>query len=279
MSTDQHSHEDAKAARREQALLFFFLAGGVGLVAILLSPFLMELMDKPAAPPQFHEDTAALQEEQYTPEKPLGRDRLYKLSKPKTSLVVFDNYGGIKLGSTREEVEKIYPLHLKSKPDAVPTIYEATNQTSLVYLQAHFYRNRLREFSMVVGPFAETAKRQEDKLYQTYGEGPRYLIGHIKSKARVGTEVPELAKFFRQFDRADEYMWGGAGNVTRVTLYSVLDENNQAISALGVWVGAVDWLKDYWLKEQAGMVVDLSEPATGSDEDGAAPPAVEQPGD
>lgn len=259
----QHEHGDKKSANRERIILGSIIIAGVALVALLLSPFILEMLGGRRSA-----DAPTLSDEQIAGDKPIGSSRRKKFQSWRP---IYDNFGGIKLGATNDELHQKFPLHLKGKPDAVPVLYESTNQNQAVKLHAEFYQDRLKDFTIVFGPFRDGPEQLRDHLYKGLDEGPRYRIGDANAGVRIGMQDPDLVKFLSVFQQAQAYTWGDGSNRLDATVYSTVTASNQSVCALAVRVTAVTWIEDYKLKATAESAVRLrekskpSESATPSD--------------
>ncbi len=262
----QHQHGKHKSARRQQVVLVAIMAAGVGLVAVLVSPFLLELMGgrHKGNAPKFSEDAANLTENEMTEDRPLAARHAWHSWRP-----IYDNFSGVKLGSTRQEVAKKYPLYVSGKPDAVPVVMECTNQSSVIKFRGSFYGNQLKEFTFVIGPFRERADDLKEQLYQGLGEGPRYLAGDAGSAIRVGLNDPDLVKLLSSFQKAQTLTWGDGSNRVDATVYSAVTASNQPVTMLAVRVSAATWLEDYQRKVQTGITVNLKHDEPPADSAGA----------
>ncbi len=249
------------------------LFGGIAVVAVLLSPFLMELFgNKPRTGVTLKEDTENLPDLSGTVTNHRRNERPLQVL-PEAQLL--NRYAGIALNDPSAQLAKRFQLTLISRENTIPQIYEARNQQGLEYLQAKFYGDKLKEFVVVYPPQQTMPDDLANELFAAFGEVPAWLRNRDEDSAHIGAVTADLIEEFLTYPHARPLAWSDGENRVDATIYSRIGSDDQTRCVLAVQVSAAKWLKDQETRQELGVTVALPEkPETGSSttEPSSSPP-------
>jgi|YelNatPaOPRAMG01_1025707.scaffolds.fasta_scaffold37093_3 hypothetical protein len=218
-------------------------AAGAVLVALLLSPFWIFLLDSgyqrgpvflsddarllPVPPPAM--TTAAPPEAMLTP--------------PPAAVFPLDRYRGLRLNATLDEMPAQLKLRLQNTRGMLPEIYAATKSGNFEEVTAFFYHNQLKEFTVVMPEKHQSLAAAETELVELFGEPQeRTLAVTAADGFGLRRESGELQEKLARLPRRLTLRWSDAENTVEATLYAAAAEASRPTVLLMLHVSAARWL-------------------------------------
>lgn len=169
--------------------------------------------------------------------------------------VDLDHYAGIRLGSSREDLQARFGLRLKNTRGMQPEIYEATDVPHADLVTFSFYDNELKEFTLVQPEQRTTpltiVRELRDRLGEPTGwndeETPAIAIGGgAASRPQGARDAAELlAARLQRFPYRQQVVWQNAAHRLVATVYYSSKLPVDCLSVLSVHVSAYAWLNNH----------------------------------
>lgn len=204
------------------------VVGGIGVVLLLLAPFLLDMIRGPA-----------------------NREELVELLKDSEDLPVTGTAGGESGSLTARPITRYAGLTLEdpparlverfvaqetSRPGDVTRVFTARHQADWDYLWASYDHGALKELLVVHPPRAVPPEELADDLLIAFGEA-------TATEARLGPLPAEVVELLVEYPTQRHFTWFDGVNRAAATIYSRLDENGQYHCVLVVLVQAGDRLR------------------------------------
>ena len=170
-----------------------------------------------------------------------------------TSANTLDEFHGIHLDTSLEELEHRYSARLQNTRGMVPEIYAASRAGDIENVTMHFYNNLLKEFWVDIHERRVVPDQIEKELRERYGEpkertarsgGPSgpglgLSLPNAVDAAKATTDrEKKLAGFPYQVD----LIWADDQTQTDATIYYTTTEPATCSSLLRVHISAAHWL-------------------------------------
>ena len=170
---------------------FAYLVGGVIILAVL-APFWVYLLNERVVrrAPLLSDDASSIPVPppvETNPSPPV-------LEEPHPeSTGKIDEFQGIRLNSSREDLQRHFNLLLQNTRGMVPEIYEAGRHGDVDNVVLHFYNNSLKEFWVQMGERRVVPDQIEKELREQFGEPRRPMAGSAgQTDAGLGSSLSNV---------------------------------------------------------------------------------------
>ncbi len=158
-------------------------------------------------------------------------------------------FGGVRLDSRREELEKSFNLILQNTRGIRPEIYEGKNAGDVLLINADFYDGVLKETTLIMRARPVLPEVIEQELIQNFGE-PQTRTDETSGTGRlglnslhIGSSQDDLAGKLASFPRRRALLWMD-GKVRVDALIYFNDSAPSPVSAmLQIHLAATEWLQ------------------------------------
>ncbi|HVM61784.1 MAG TPA: hypothetical protein VMV72_13060 [Verrucomicrobiae bacterium] len=198
---------------------------------------------------------------------------------------VIDEFLGIRLDATLEQLQQHFPLRLQNTRGMVPEIYQATGVGKIETVTMHFYNNLLKELWVEMAERRIVPDRIEHELSQRFGEPKaRTLQSAGQGDERLGLGLTMVDSGvgagredrFARFPYRVGLSWSDGETLTEATIYYSSEKPENCASVLAIHISAAQWL-DNNRPEVGAVATGASASTTNALDRTNAPPAPVAP--
>ena len=174
---------------------------------------------------------------------------------------VLDQFLGLRLDTTRDDVQRRFNLVLQNTRGMEPEIYGANREGELEQIRAHFYNHLLKEFSIVCRERRVGLDVVEKELLDQFSapqqrtdatNQPQTAVTGLGLTSLAGANGgDDLNQKFAKFPLRRDLVWADNANRIEATLYYTSNDPVLCTTMLAVHVNAAAWLKTQ--KPQMGL--------------------------
>lgn len=201
--------------------------GGIGVVLLLLAPFLLDMIRGPADREELVELLKDAEDLPVT--GPAGGESGSLTARPIT------RYAGLALNDPPARLLERVVAQEITRPGDVTQVFTARNQADWEYLWASYDHGALKELLVVHPPRAVPPEELADDLIVAFGEAST-------REGRLDALPAEVVELLVEYPTQRHFTWFDGVNQAAATIYSRLDESGQYHCVLVVRVRAADWL-------------------------------------
>ncbi len=227
-----------------------YLAGLV-LTLLILAPFWLYLFRD-----RYEKHTYRLSDDTATltvapaPQTPPAAPVFGEARPAKTTL---DEFLGVRLESSRDDLQQRFTLVLQNTQGMVPEIYEVRKTRNLEHMTAYFYNNVLKEVSMVLRERRAPPDAVQKELVDQFGEPNEVVdtkappaaspLGTGLLNLGVGQQADDLDSKLAAYPLRRDLAWFDDQNRIDCSIrYSSIDPS-QCVSLLSIHMRTAAWLK------------------------------------
>ena len=244
------------------------IIGGIGLIAAIVSPFLLEMISGP--PRSTIEISNELENiPGIDAESNSKSSQLRRVGSVLPKGQTYDRFGDIRLDTALQSLQQRFKFQWENSPTNTPAIYLAVRQQGLDVCRAHFYDNVLKEFFLVLPPTTASPEAITEQLHRLLGELPQWL----KNREEVSDDYNPgsvVSGMLRPYPERQQVAWSDGENRIDAVIYSRITNTGQRESLLTVHVRAANWIKVQAEKEASRTAIVV--PETGNKTDSAVGP-------
>jgi hypothetical protein len=198
---------------------------------------------------------------------------------------VIDEFLGIRLDDTLDQVQRRFPMRLQNTRGMTPEIYETTGVGNIDSVTMHFYNNLLKEFWIDTHERHAAPDTIERDLREKFGEpkdralksdkpGKEDLgLGLFTTAGDIKTDA-DRKKRLAAFPHRVDVSWSDDQTHTEASVYYTSEKPELCSSLLTIHISAVQWLNNN--RPQLGSVATTS-PTNTLDKTNEAPAPVQPP--
>ncbi len=163
-----------------------------------------------------------------------------------------DQFHGVQLDASRDDLQQRFPLRLRNTLGMEPEIYDARKVGDVESMTAYFYKNGLKEFSMVLHEQHALPDAVQKELTEQFGEPndsseannapASSTAGLSLPRIGVGEQTDDLDKKLAGFAFLRELSWYDDRNRIDCTIYYTSPDPTQCVSLVSIHVSNVAWL-------------------------------------